>query len=57
MTLPSPTPTGASLLIDAVLAGFKGDRPTLIHLRTDPEQVSAGATLSGIRMRALAQGQ
>ena len=44
-------------LVAAVLQGFQADRPTLIHLRTDPEQVSAGATLSGIRTRALAQGQ
>ena len=44
-------------LVAAVLQGFRSDRPTLIHLRTDPEQVSAGATLSGIRTRALAQGQ
>jgi acetolactate synthase-1/2/3 large subunit len=36
-------------LAEAVLQGFKADRPTLIHVLTDPENISAGAKLSGIR--------
>jgi len=39
-------------LVEAVLQGFKANRPTLIHVLTDPENISAGATLSGIRARA-----
>ena len=41
-------------LVQAVLQGFKADRPTLIHVLTNPEQISAGSTLSGIRARAMA---
>jgi hypothetical protein len=41
-------------LVQAVLQGFKADRPTLIHVPTNPEQISAGSTLSGIRARAMA---
>ncbi|MEI7515942.1 MAG: thiamine pyrophosphate-dependent enzyme [Betaproteobacteria bacterium] len=44
--------TQPNALVEAVLQGFKADRPTLIHVLTDPEQISAGATLSGIRARA-----
>ena len=41
-------------LVQAVLQGFKADRPTLVHVLTNPEQISAGSTLSGIRARAMA---
>jgi acetolactate synthase-1/2/3 large subunit len=43
--------TQPAALVEAVLQGFKADRPTLIHVLTDPENISAGATLSGIRAR------
>ena len=42
----------APALLAAVLQGFQADRPTLIHVRTNPENISAGATLSGIRAGA-----
>jgi len=37
----------------AVLRGFEAKGPTLIHVRTDPEYISPGATLSGLRQQAL----
>ncbi len=43
--------TQPAALVQAVLQGFTADRPTLIHVLTDPENISAGATLSGIRAR------
>jgi acetolactate synthase-1/2/3 large subunit len=44
----------APALLAAVLQGFQANRPTLIHVRTNPENISAGATLSGIRAGAKA---
>ena len=44
----------APALLAAVLQGFQADRPTLIHVRTNPENISAGATLSGMRAGAKA---
>jgi hypothetical protein len=44
----------APALLAAVLQGFQANRPTLIHVRTNPENISAGATLSGIRGAAKA---
>jgi len=44
----------AQALVEAVLKGFNADRPTVIHVLTNPEQISAGVTLSGIQARAMA---
>ena len=43
----------AEQLIEAVLAGFKADRPTLLHVRTDPEQISPGGSITAIRQSTL----
>jgi acetolactate synthase-1/2/3 large subunit len=44
----------AEQLMAAVLAGFEADRPTLLHVRTDPERISPGGTISTIRQASLA---
>ena len=44
----------AEQLVAAVLAGFEADRPTLLHVRTDPERISPGGTISTIRQGSLA---
>jgi acetolactate synthase-1/2/3 large subunit len=36
-------------LLSAILAGFKADRPTLLHIRTDPEHISPSASITSIR--------
>jgi acetolactate synthase-1/2/3 large subunit len=36
-------------LLRGILAGFKADRPTLLHVRTDPEQISPSASIASIR--------
>lgn len=36
-------------LLSGILAGFKADRPTLLHVRTDPEQISPSASIASIR--------
>ncbi len=36
----------------AILQGFATKGPTLIHVMTDPEYISPGATLSGLRQQA-----
>ena len=38
----------------AILQGFMADGPTLIHVRTDPQYISPGATLSGLRKHSTA---
>jgi acetolactate synthase-1/2/3 large subunit len=35
----------------AILQGFAAKGPTLIHVRTDPQYISPGATLSGLRQQ------
>ena len=37
---------------DVFAAALKANKPTLIELRTDPEAITPGATLSGIREKA-----
>lgn len=39
-------------LIAAILVGFKADRPTLLHVRTDPEQISPSGSVTSIREKA-----
>ena len=39
-------------LMAAILVGFKADRPTLLHVRTDPEQISPGGSVTSIREKA-----
>jgi acetolactate synthase-1/2/3 large subunit len=36
-------------LLNGILAGFKADRPTLLHVRTDPEHISPSASIGSIR--------
>ena len=36
-------------LLSAILAGFTADRPTLLHVRTDPEHISPSASITSIR--------
>jgi acetolactate synthase-1/2/3 large subunit len=45
----------AEQLITAVLAGFEADRPTLLHVRTDPERISPGGSISTIRQASRKQ--
>jgi len=39
-------------LIAAILVGFKADGPTLLHVRTDPEQISPSGSITSIREKA-----
>lgn len=43
----------AEQLMAAVLAGFKAQRPTLLHVRTDPERISPGGSITSIRQASL----
>jgi acetolactate synthase-1/2/3 large subunit len=39
-------------LVQAVLAGFEADRPTLLHVSTDPELIGPGGSIDSIRNNA-----
>lgn len=39
-------------LIAAILIGFKANGPTLLHVRTDPEQISPGGSITSIREKS-----
>lgn len=42
-------------LLSGILAGFKSDRPTLLHVRTDPEHISPSASIASIRKNSNAR--
>jgi acetolactate synthase-1/2/3 large subunit len=42
----------AEELMAAILVGFKANGPTLLHVRTDPEQISPGGSITSIREKA-----
>jgi len=42
-------------LLSGILAGFKADRPTLLHVRTDPEHISPSASITSIRKNSNAR--
>jgi acetolactate synthase-1/2/3 large subunit len=42
-------------LIEAVLLGFEADRPTLLHVHTDPERISPGGSITSIRESTLSK--
>ena len=43
----------AEQLIEAVLAGFQAKRPTLLHVRTDPEKISPSGSITAIRQSSI----
>jgi len=43
----------AEQLIEAVLAGFQAKRPTLLHVRTDPEKISPSGSITSIRQSSI----
>jgi acetolactate synthase-1/2/3 large subunit len=45
----------AEQLIEAVLAGFQAKRPTLLHVRTDPEQISPSGSITSIRQSTISK--
>lgn len=45
----------AEKLMEAILIGFKANRPTLLHVRTDPEQIGPGGSITAIRKSTISK--
>lgn len=45
----------AEQLCEAILVGFEANRPTLLHVRTDPEQISPSDSITSIRQSTVSR--